>query len=169
MQGVSDTLKHMEKISKYPSTFYRISLKAVIRNERGEVLVVRENSGTWDLPGGGWDHGETAMACLKRELNEEVGYEGELQARLLGVTENAMYMPTKQSWLLWHVYDVTTENMNFSFGVDSDEMMFADPAQFRESASPIERLIAHYGDTVFRPAPELNLALLQPLAPPRSS
>lgn len=135
----------MEQPSKYPSTFYRISIKAVIRNEKDEVLVVRENSDTWDLPGGGWDHGESTMTCLKRELNEEVGYAGELQARLIGVTEEPIYMPTKQSWLLWHVYDVTTENTDFSLGIDGDEMMFADPAQFQDSSSAIERLIFHFG------------------------
>lgn len=136
----------MEQPSKYPSTFYRISLKAIIRNEHGEILVNRERGhGNWSLPGGGWDHGESVIECLKRELNEEVGYEGELQAELLGVTEEAMYMPTKQGWLIWHVYDVTPDNMNFSVGVDGEELMFADPSQFQDSESPIERLIFHFG------------------------
>lgn len=135
----------MEHPSKYPSAFYRISLKAVIRNEKNEVLVVRENSSTWDLPGGGWDHGEPVIECLKRELNEEVGYEGELQATLLGVTEEAMYMPTKQGWLIWHVYDVTPDNMNFSVGADGEALMFADPVQFETSESRAEQLIALFG------------------------
>ncbi len=143
----------MEKNSKYPSTFYRISLKAVIRNDQGEVLVNRERGhGNWSLPGGGWDHGETVTDCLKRELHEEVGYEGELEAALLGVTEEAMYMPTKQGWLIWHVYDVTPENMNFSVGVDGEELMFADPSRFKDSESRAERLIAHFGTQALRVA-----------------
>ena len=136
----------MEQISKYPSTFYRISLKAIIRNESGEILINREQGhGNWSLPGGGWDHGESVVDCLKRELNEEVGYEGDLQAELLGVTNEAMYMPTKQGWLIWHVYDVTPDNMNFSIGVDGEELMFADPNRFKDSESQAERLIFHFG------------------------
>jgi 8-oxo-dGTP pyrophosphatase MutT (NUDIX family) len=136
----------MEQISKYPSSFYRISLKAIIRNAKGEVLVNRERGhGNWSLPGGGWDHGETVIDCLKRELHEEVGYEGSLQATLLGVTDEAMYMPTKQGWLIWHVYEVLPENMDFSVGIDGEALMFADPRQFEGSQSRAERLIAHFG------------------------
>lgn len=140
------TLGGMEQISKYPTTFYRISLKAVIRNGSGQILVNRERGHhNWSLPGGGWDHGETVTDCLKRELNEEVGYEGELEARLIGVTEEAMYMPTKQGWLLWHVYDVTPDNMDFSIGSDGEDLMFVDPAQFEVSDSQAERLIYQFG------------------------
>lgn len=152
---LSATLKSMEQISKYPTTFYRVSLKAVIRNGKGEILVNRERGHTnWSLPGGGWDHGETVIDCLKRELNEEVGYEGELEARLLGVTENAMYMPTKQGWLLWHVYDVTPDNMDFSVGVDGEDLMFADPHRFKGSDSRAECLIYEFGLQALRQAEE---------------
>ena len=138
----------MEQLSKYPTTFYRISLKAIIRNEQGQVLINRERGhGNWSLPGGGWDHGESVIDCLKRELNEEVGYVGELQAELLGVTDEAMYMPTKQGWLIWHVYDAMPDNMNFSVGVDGEELMFADPNQFKDSESRAERLIFQFGTT----------------------
>lgn len=149
----------MEQPSKYPTTFYRISLKAIIRNERGEILVNRERGhGNWSLPGGGWDHGESVIECLKRELNEEVGYEGELQAELLGVTEEAMYMPTKQGWLIWHVYDVTPDNMNFSVGVDGEELMFADPAQFRNAESRAEQLIFYFGSKALAAAAGVQAA-----------
>lgn len=58
---------------KYPNTFYRTSIKAVIRNEDGEVLVVKEHQDKWELPGGGLDHGEDIHDCLRRELAEELG------------------------------------------------------------------------------------------------
>ena len=149
----------MEHVSKYPSSFYRISLKAVIRNDKGEVLVNRERGRTnWSLPGGGWDHGETVVDCLKRELNEEVGYEGDLRATLIGVTDEAMFMPTKQGWLVWHVYEVTPDNMNFSLGVDGEAWMFADPRQFEDAESEGERLIAHFG------AQSRSVRQLSPLA-----
>ena len=39
---------------------YRISLKALIYNDAGQILVVKEIDRTyWDLPGGGMDYDET--------------------------------------------------------------------------------------------------------------
>ena len=62
---------------------YRISLKALIYNNTGQILVVKEINRTyWDLPGGGMDFGETIESSLKRELYEEVGYKGDLRYQL---------------------------------------------------------------------------------------
>lgn len=56
---------------------YRVAFKALIYNEAGQVLVVKETGRSfWDLPGGGMDFDETAETSLARELYEEVGYEG---------------------------------------------------------------------------------------------
>lgn len=53
---------------------FRVSLKAVIRNAAGELLVVKEKGQThWNLPGGGMDHGESYHEALARELQEEIG------------------------------------------------------------------------------------------------
>ena len=123
----------MNHISQYPSTFYRVSLKAVIRDERGGVLVNKEGeSDTWSLPGGGWDHGETEHEALARELKEEVGYEGEFTATPRATA--TYWLESKQAYLLWIVYDVTTENMNFGVGEDSTEIVFIHPDEFRKNA-----------------------------------
>ncbi len=62
---------------------YHISLKALIYNDVGQTLVVKEINRTyWDLPGGGMDFGETIESSLKRELLEEVGYKGGLRYQL---------------------------------------------------------------------------------------
>lgn len=52
---------------------YRISVKAVIKNASGQVLLVREKDGSWELPGGGLEHGETIKEALRREIAEETG------------------------------------------------------------------------------------------------
>ena len=80
--------------SQYPNTFYRVSVKAIIRDNEGRILVNKEgSSSSWGLPGGGWDHGETEREALARELEEEIGYTGHLThnyARLLysGLNQN---------------------------------------------------------------------------------
>jgi 8-oxo-dGTP pyrophosphatase MutT (NUDIX family) len=55
------------------------SSKVVVRNARGEVLLVlREDLRTWALPGGGREPAETSEEAAVREAREETGYEVEL-------------------------------------------------------------------------------------------
>ncbi|TWP21216.1 NUDIX hydrolase [TM7 phylum sp. oral taxon 352] len=67
---------------------YRISLKALIYNDAGQILVVKEDGRPlWDLPGGGMDYSETFESALKRELYEEVGYKGNLRYQLFDASD----------------------------------------------------------------------------------
>ncbi len=117
----------MNHVSQYPSTFYRVSLKAIIRDKMGNVLLCKEGSSdAWSLPGGGWDHGETEHEALARELLEEVGYNGDFSAQIIGT--EVFWLESKQAYLLWLVYEVTPENMDFSVGRDSSEIAFVDPS-----------------------------------------
>jgi 8-oxo-dGTP diphosphatase len=124
---------------KYPNTFYRVSLKAVIRNDQGEVLVVKENGSNWSLPGGGIDHGEDDMTALKRELLEEVAYEGEFEATPRATA--SFFLESRDAWLLWVVYDVKTVHQTFGVGVDADEVQFIDPCLFKNATSRSEQLV----------------------------
>jgi ADP-ribose pyrophosphatase YjhB (NUDIX family) len=47
---------------------------AAVRDDQGRVLLVRRNdSGNWELPGGRVELGETAITAVKREVSEESG------------------------------------------------------------------------------------------------
>jgi len=78
---------------KYPNTFYRVSVKAVIRNAENEVLVVKEHQDKWELPGGGLDHGETIHDGLKRELLEELNITNDFTENFQKV--ETQYMPSR--------------------------------------------------------------------------
>jgi hypothetical protein len=54
------------------SPFYRVSVKALVFDRDGRLLVVQEPDGLWEVPGGGWEHGESFEKCLARELAEEI-------------------------------------------------------------------------------------------------
>ena len=65
---VSSAVKYMKK-SDTP-----ISVKAVIKDGKGRVLVLRDAYGPWwDLPGGHVQEGESIDDALKREVMEESG------------------------------------------------------------------------------------------------
>jgi len=63
----------MGKRHDLPSTYYRVSLKALIFDDQRRLLVFQDKHGEWEVPGGGWEHNESTDECIKRELAEEVG------------------------------------------------------------------------------------------------
>lgn len=57
----------------------KVVAKAVIQNDRGEVLLLKRSAsderrpGEWDFPGGGIEQGEGLTAGVLREIHEEAG------------------------------------------------------------------------------------------------
>jgi len=129
-----------ETTGKYPNAFYRVSIKAIIRNERGEVLLVKEDGGSWSLPGGGMDHGETAEVALARELYEEALITESFEAQLIGTWP--FYVQEKEAWLLWLVYEIQFEKpFLFGKGADADEVAFMNPRAFKDATIRSEKLV----------------------------
>jgi len=59
-----------------PDAFYRVSIKLIIKDDHGRLLVVQDmTDGSWEVPGGGLDNGETIEQTAKREIQEELGVE----------------------------------------------------------------------------------------------
>ena len=53
----------------------RVRVAALIRNDKGEILLIKQrkkNKDYWLLPGGGIEFGESAIVALERELKEEL-------------------------------------------------------------------------------------------------
>lgn len=105
-------------------SLYRISLKCLIKNEIGEILVVKEAGRTsWDLPGGGMDHGENIASAIARELKEEIGLTGAFTYDVIGLDEPAR-LTTRDIWQIRIILRVWPEQMTFQSGKDSDEIAF---------------------------------------------
>jgi 8-oxo-dGTP diphosphatase len=72
---------------------YRLSAKALIRDNCGRILVVRRSARSrgnplrWDLPGGKVEAAECFETALKREILEETNVNVEL-IRLIGAVES---------------------------------------------------------------------------------
>lgn len=122
----------VDPIGKYPQAMYRVSVKAVIRNDKNEVLVVREGNDDWSLPGGGIDHGEDMQTALKRELYEEALITADFTANYIGV--DTFYVEEKQRWLMWIVYEIELPaEYDYGVGPDANEVTFMDISAFASS------------------------------------
>lgn len=134
-------------------SLFRISLKAYIENDKGEVLVVKEHGrDRFDMPGGGLEFGETIKEALARELKEETGYDGEFTYEVIGA-ENP-HLLLRGIWQVRLICKLTPETYEFGLGEESDEVMFANADQFEKSDSGAERLVCYYwrkqhGDTSY--------------------
>lgn len=62
-----------DDLKKLPSPYYRVTSRAIILDDRMRLLVIENDDGTYELPGGGWEHNETFEECVRREVKEELG------------------------------------------------------------------------------------------------
>lgn len=123
----------------YPNSFYRVSIKAFIKDSVGNVLVVKENQDTWSLPGGGLDHGEKPEDGIKRELSEELGIS---TARINDLRCTFSFeLKEKRTWLLWVVHNIDIENHDFEFGEGVTAAEFINPERLRSSDDIFEQMV----------------------------
>ncbi len=122
----------MTKYGKYPEAFYRVSLKAVIRNDKNDVLCVTESERDfWELPGGGLDHGETIEQGLARELKEKIGYTGKFSFTYADIT--TLFTDTEERCSMNIAFNVAlSEPDAIKTGEDVFQMEYKDPLQFKD-------------------------------------
>jgi 8-oxo-dGTP diphosphatase len=103
--------------------YYRVSVKGLVRNDGGKVLLFLQDDGYWELPGGGLEHNEDPADCLLREIKEEAG---------LTVTSTALepsYFITVQrlgheTYIANIVYEITLADLNFKPSQECQELRF---------------------------------------------
>ena len=82
-QGVLDVMKEAARILLRRPI---VGIAAAARTPDGKwVLIRRADTGTWALPGGTLEWGETLREALTREMEEEAGISGVVPGRLVGV------------------------------------------------------------------------------------
>ncbi|RJQ32037.1 NUDIX hydrolase [Candidatus Parcubacteria bacterium] len=57
---------------------FQISIKGLVFNDEGKVLLLHEKKGVWDLPGGRLEQGQNFKETLERECVEELGVKCEV-------------------------------------------------------------------------------------------
>jgi 8-oxo-dGTP diphosphatase len=80
--GKSSRRIHFHDPEAPAATVVAPSVFVAVRDDRGQLLLVRRcDSGTWELPGGRVDVGESAVEAAVRETSEESG----LRVRITGL------------------------------------------------------------------------------------
>lgn len=101
-----------------PNCFYRVSIKALVLDEsRTKFLVVQEENGLWELPGGGLDWGTSPQEDLRREIKEEMGLEVAWiapQPSYLLVGKSYRWDVGEDIWKANVVYEAKLEHLNFT-------------------------------------------------------
>jgi 8-oxo-dGTP diphosphatase len=67
-----------------PQSLHLLVVSCLVRNLRGEILLVRHNRRGWELPQGRVEEGESLLSALHREVREETGVSIE-SPRLAGI------------------------------------------------------------------------------------
>ena len=105
--------------------WYRVSVKAIIYNNKWEFLLCKESNWTWDLPWGWLDHGENPTTCLKRELLEE------MWLKITNIDDKPLYFITAHKpksktrpWVANICYKTEVENLNFTPSDECIEIWF---------------------------------------------
>jgi 8-oxo-dGTP diphosphatase len=114
-----------------PPCFYRVSIKALILDEtRTKFLVVQEDNGKWEFPGGGLDWGATPQEDLSREIQEE------MQLDVLWVAQNPSYFITFQTkragndiWVGNLFYETTVASLDFTPSDECVALQFVAPEE----------------------------------------
>lgn len=86
-----------DQAAQLPDAIYRVAVKCLIMDELGRLLVVKNEEGLYEIPGGGWEFDETIEECVERELDEELG------AVLSSISDVEMVLRGIRSTHGWHV------------------------------------------------------------------
>ena len=95
-------------------------------------MLVREDNGYWELPGGAVEFGENYKDCLAREIKEEMNLD------VTWVDDKPLYFSTFQNfkgvWAAIILFEAKVKDLNFSVSNECQEIGFFD----KESASKLQ-------------------------------
>jgi 8-oxo-dGTP pyrophosphatase MutT (NUDIX family) len=112
----------------FASPFYRVTAKALIFDESGRLLVLKNDNGNPELPGGGWEHHESFDVCLHREIQEELGAEVVSVGNVLFMYRG--HNVPRGFRTLRIAAPVVVSSQEFSLGDDIQEAKFVDKDEF---------------------------------------
>lgn len=113
-----------------PPCFYRVSIKALIMDEtRTKFLVVQEQNGEWEFPGGGLEWGSVPQDDLRREIEEE------MKLVVTEVATHPSYFLTCQNhkgdWIVNVFFETRVQDLAFTPSDECIAIRFVTPDEAR--------------------------------------
>lgn len=123
---------------------FRVSLKAVILDGTGNILLIKEKGrDRWELPGGGIEHGESIKDGLARELFEELGYRGDFEYEPLEISD-PQQLESRKIIQINVIMLVRLEGVVHGSGNDSDAVAYVNPEVFEVSSGRMKQEIDRF-------------------------
>jgi 8-oxo-dGTP diphosphatase len=111
--------------------YYRVSIKGIVVDDRNRILLSLEDNGTWEMLGGGLDHEEDPIACLKREIAEETGLV------VTYVSPSPKYFVTckrtnADTYIANVIYEIKLKDLHFTPSDECQELRFFSIEEMRQ-------------------------------------
>lgn len=111
--------------------YYRVSVKGIIIDDEGRILLSLEDNGKWEMLGGGLDHDEDPIVCLKREIAEETGLV------VTHVSPSPKYFVTcrrenADTYIANVIYEIKLQDLNFTPSDECQELRFFTTEEMRQ-------------------------------------
>ena len=98
----------------------QVGVKALIKNSKDEYLFMRRSTilatdvsePSWDIPGGRIESNEYLPEALKREIQEEVGYE--IQSTPMLIAAQDIFVPAKELHVVRLTYTLKEDMLGYT-------------------------------------------------------
>jgi 8-oxo-dGTP diphosphatase len=127
-----------------PKKLFSVSVKALIPDDNGKFLMVKENNGIWDLPGGRLENGEAILDALKRECLEEIGVNVEITNQAPVAAVSAQHRAG--DWFLMLGYEVKPQSLDFKKTREAEEFAYCSISDLegKDVANQTRVLLSHW-------------------------
>jgi len=115
----------------------KVDVRAVIFNDRDEILMVKERvDSRWSLPGGWCDVGYTPRETAEKETEEEAGIKVKV-SRLLAVFDKKCHDHPEDLFYAYKIFlECETENYEISTGMETLDVGFFKQEELPELSTP---------------------------------
>ncbi len=139
----------LAQLGKLKQPFYRVAIKALIFDDKNRLLITINEDDLAEIPGGGWENGESVQDCIAREVKEET--EGEVE-QVGGIVLIARGISRKHKWPVLKIVVSATlrDTKALKPGEDMKEVRFVTKDEFvRLDFSQGDAPIQAYADTIW--------------------
>lgn len=111
-----------------------VSVKAILRTSSGQIVLLRNERGEWELPGGWPDETDSTLTdTLRREVEEELS----VAVSSPQLVDAALFEPLIGRKVTLVFYACSSDTTDFRLSTEHTDFLLADPHALPEELPPI--------------------------------